>query len=105
MPLRLTIELPAVLAEALRRDADDPARTVIEALAIALYREGKITHRQLGEALGLDRHETSTLLHRYRVFEGSMTLADVEADRRTLEEVLGPVYPARSDVNAPCPQR
>jgi hypothetical protein len=45
----------------------------------------------VGAALGLDRFETDALLKRHQVFVGGLTLADLELDRKTLEEVLGPV--------------
>jgi hypothetical protein len=38
--------------------------------------------------LGLDRFETDAYLKRHNVFEGSLTMADLDADRETLERVL-----------------
>lgn len=93
MSLRLTIELDPVLENALRRTSVDPSRALVEALALGLFRQGEITHLELRSALGLDRFETDTLLRRYRVFEGSLTAADVDSDRTTLEAVLGPPRP------------
>lgn len=90
VPLHITIEVPSVLVDALRCVSGDPAHVAVEALSIALYRDGRITLAQLGEALGLDRHETSALLRHRRVFEGSLTRADLEAERAALTAVLGP---------------
>lgn len=90
MSLRLTIELPPVLSNALRRTSVDPSRTIVEAIALGLFRQGEITHVELRSALGLDRFETDALLRRHRVFDGSLTAADVDSDRKTLEAVLDP---------------
>lgn len=93
MSLRLTIELDPVLENALRSTSVDPSRALVEALAIGLFRQGEITHLELRSALGLDRFETEALLRRYHVFEGSLTAADVDSDRTTLEAVLCPPRP------------
>jgi hypothetical protein len=39
-------------------------------------------------SLGLDRFETDAYLKRHNVFEGSLTLEDLEADRDTLGELF-----------------
>ncbi|MGE3313230.1 MAG: UPF0175 family protein [Limisphaerales bacterium] len=91
MSLRLTIELDPILENALQRASVDPSRALVEALALALFQQGEITHIELGGVLGLDRFETKTLLRRHHVFEESLTAADVDSDRKTLEAILGPV--------------
>ena len=90
VPLRITFEVPSVLEDTLRCVSVDPAHVAVEALSIALYRDDRITRAQLGEALGLDRHETRAPLRHRRVFEGSLTRADLEAEREALAAVLGP---------------
>jgi hypothetical protein len=42
-------------------------RDAKEAYLVNLYREERISHRQLGEALGLRRYKTDGLLKRYKV--------------------------------------
>lgn len=63
----ISFEIPHDIERQLRTegaDLDDKAR---EALLVELFREQKITHRQLGEALGLEAYETDGLLKRYNV--------------------------------------
>jgi Uncharacterised protein family (UPF0175) len=40
-----------------------------EAALVELYRQGKLTHHQLGTALGLDRFAVDELLQRHQVTE------------------------------------
>lgn len=91
MSVTVTIELPPELARVLGGTATDLGNKAKEALAVDLYRDGRLSHAELGKALGLDRFETDALLKRHRVFSGGLTLADLELDRKALEEVLGSV--------------
>ena len=54
-----------------------------------LFRRGKLTHFELSQALGVDRIETDAFLKRHNAYEGSLTASDLDADRQTLERVLG----------------
>jgi len=91
MSLTVTIELPVELERALRASGSDLEVAAKEALAVSLFRQGKLSHAGLGGALNLDRFETDALLKRHQVTTGGLTLADLELDRAALEEVLGPV--------------
>ena len=57
---------------------------VKEAYVLELFRRGKLSHYELSRILGLDRFETDAYLKRHNVFEGSLTLEDLEADFQTL---------------------
>jgi predicted HTH domain antitoxin len=89
MALRVTLDLPADVEERLRRDTPNLDADVKEAYALELFRRGKVSHYELSRMLGLDRFETDAYLKRHNVFEGSPTMADLEADRETLERVMG----------------
>ena len=91
MSLTVTIELPVELERALRASERDLGVAAKEALAVSLFRQGKLSHAELGGALNLDRFETDALLKRQLVTTGGLTLADLEMDRAVLEDVLGPV--------------
>lgn len=93
MSLTVTIELPVELERALRTSKGDLNLAAKEALAVSLFRQGKLAHAELGRALGLDRFETDALLKRHQVTSGGLTLADLEMDRAALEHLLGPVRP------------
>ena len=89
MSLHVTLNLPSDLEEKLRREHADLAAAVKEAFALELFRRGKLSHFELSRMLGLDRFQTDALLQRHNVVEGSLTMDDLEADRRTLERVMG----------------
>lgn len=91
MSLTITFDLPAALETRLRDGTGDLSAYALEAFAVQCFREGKFTHFELCQALGLDRFETDALLQRHRVEEGSLTLDDLEADRETARRLLGPV--------------
>jgi predicted HTH domain antitoxin len=88
MALRVTLDLPAEVEERLRRETPNLDADVKEAYALELFRRGKVSHYELSRVLGLDRFETDAYLKRHNVFEGSLTMADLEADRQTLDRVM-----------------
>ena len=89
MPLKVTLDLPPEVEEKLRRETPNLDADVNEAYALELFRRGQISHFELSQVLGLDRFETDAWLKRHKVFEGSLTMADLEADRQTLRRVMG----------------
>ncbi len=88
MPLNVTLDLPPDLEEKLRRETPNLDADVKEAYALELFRRGKLSHYELCRVLGLDRFETDAWLKRHKVFDGSLTMADLEADRQTLDRVM-----------------
>src|SRR5438128_1826631 len=88
MPLTVTLNLPPDVEEKLRQETSDLNNDVKEAYVLELFRRGKLSHYELSRILGLDRFETDAYLKRRNVCEGSLTIEDVEADRKTLEDVL-----------------
>ena len=89
MPLNVTLDLTADLEEKLRRETPNLDADVKEAYALELFRRGRISHFELSQVLGLDRLETDAWLQRHKVFEGSLTMADLDVDRQTLQRVMG----------------
>ncbi len=85
MTVAIQLQLPEDLVAQIRAQSSNLDREVTEAYALELFRQGRITHHQLGEALGLDRFETDAYLKSRNAFEGSYAMADLEADRRTLD--------------------
>ena len=88
MPLNVTLDFPADLEEKVRQQSPDLAADVKEVYALELFRRGQLSHCELSRVLGFDRVETDAWLKRRQAFEGSLTMADLEADRRTLERVM-----------------
>ena len=88
MALNVTLDFPADLEDRLRRDNPNLAAEIKEIFALELFRRGELSHFELSRVLGLDRFETDAWLKRHQVFEGSLTMADLDADRQTIDQVL-----------------
>lgn len=67
--MSIRFDLPASVEEQLRREHVDLDLVAKEAVLVTVYRQGSITHHQLGLSLGLERHETDGLLKRHNVTE------------------------------------
>ncbi|MEN6451960.1 MAG: UPF0175 family protein [Thermoguttaceae bacterium] len=89
MSLEVTLELPADVEERLRRETQNLDADVTEAYVLELFRQGKLSHAELARVLRLDRSATDAYLKRHNVFDGSLTMSDLEADRATLDRVIG----------------
>ena len=62
MPATIEVSLPDNLVRVLDGNVAELRRKILEALVTQAYRAGKLTHAQVGEALGLDRWETDGFL-------------------------------------------
>jgi predicted HTH domain antitoxin len=67
--MSLTIQLPLEIEQELRRELGDIDQAAKEALLVELYRQDKLTHRQLSLALEMDRFEIDALLKKHNVTE------------------------------------
>ncbi len=88
MALNVSLDFPADLEDRLRRDNPNLAAEIKEIYVLELFRRGELSHFELSRVLGLDRFETDAWLKRHQVFEGSLTMADLDADRQTIDQVL-----------------
>jgi len=88
MSVQVTLDLPVEVEQRLRREGTDLDAEVKEAYLLDLFRRGKLSRHELSRALGYDRFDTDAFLKRHQVFEGSLTMAELEADRQTLERLL-----------------
>jgi hypothetical protein len=88
MCLHVNVNLPADIEARLRREVADLEASARESFLIDLFRQGKLSHHELGTALGLDRFQTDGLLKRRGVREGMITHEEVSADVRTLRRLL-----------------
>jgi len=91
MAMKVTLNLPDDVEERLLRETPDLDAEVKEAYSLELFRQGRLSHAEFARVLGLDRFETDAYLKRHGVFEGSLTMADLEADRQTLDSLIGKV--------------
>jgi predicted HTH domain antitoxin len=86
--IEVTIKLPDTLARTFGETPELRSQRLIEDAAIEEYRCGRLSHRQVGEMLGLDYWQTEHFLAARNV-SLNYTLGDLEADRAALDEVLG----------------
>jgi hypothetical protein len=87
--MAVTITLPPDVEQRLRGEFPDLESAATEAVALVLFRLGKISHFELSRVLGLDRFETDAYLKRQGVLEGSTNGTDLDSQGATLERVLG----------------
>jgi hypothetical protein len=83
----VTVELPDDVARQWGKTPDAVGRHVMEGAAIEGYRGGRLTHRQVGEMLGLDYWQTEAFLQE-RGVPLNYSAADLEADHATLARIL-----------------
>jgi predicted HTH domain antitoxin len=85
--MQVTVELSDQIA---RQWGDTPqavGRHVLEDAAIERYRAGRLSHRQVGDLLGLDYWQTESFL-KQRGVPLNYSPADLDADRATLGKIL-----------------
>jgi predicted HTH domain antitoxin len=85
--MQVTVELPDQVARQWGNTPDAVRRHVTEDAAIEGYRAGRISHRQVGETLGLDYWQTETFL-KERGVPLNYSAADAEADAAALAKML-----------------
>ncbi len=85
--MAVTFELPADVEENLRHQLPDLDAQARETFLVALYRQGRLSHLALSQALGLDRFETEEVLHKHSVTEDLGTLEEHLAEVRAVEEL------------------
>lgn len=88
----MTIDVPDAAGEVLRDAFGNTfSLAALEAIASEGYRSGKLSRYEVQKILGFDnRWETDEWLGAHGL-HGDYSVADLEADRRTLEDILGSV--------------
>ena len=84
--MTICFDIPQNIERRVRVEGADPSREAKEAYLIDLYRQERISHDDLGEALGLGFHETQQLIKVHGAGD-DFTLAEFEAERTVLREV------------------
>jgi predicted HTH domain antitoxin len=77
--MTISFELPQDIEQELRINGSDLSGEAREAFLVELYRQDRISHHQLTEALGLSRLETDGVLKRHKVSSGP-TLDELRAE-------------------------
>ncbi len=87
--MSISFELPAAIEHHLRQELGDLNQVTKEAALVELYRNQKLTHYQLGVALGLDRFETEALLKRHNVTEDCISSEALQEQVDSLRKLIG----------------
>jgi predicted HTH domain antitoxin len=83
--MNICFEISQDIEQALRTNGLDMNREAKEAYLVALYRQERISHHQLAEALGLSRYETDGVLKRHKV-SPNVTAQEMHAQAMALKD-------------------
>jgi predicted HTH domain antitoxin len=86
--MAVKIQIPAEVELRLRAEDPDLEATAREAMLLELYRQDKLSHHELSQAMGLDRFETEGLLKRHGVTEDLPTAHELEKDLQMARSLL-----------------
>jgi hypothetical protein len=86
--MQITMQVPDEIARHLGSQREMPRR-IVEAVVLEGYRDGRFSRGQVSEFLRLGFSDTEAFLNRHRAYL-DYSLADLEADRATLDRILGP---------------
>lgn len=86
--MNISFEIPKEIEQEVSGSVADLNAEAREAYLVNLYREDRITHHQLAQALGLSRLETDGVLKRHQVSSG-VTAEEMRAQAAALREGLG----------------
>ncbi len=85
--MTITFTIPENVERLLQEQGPDANLAAKEAALVELYRQDKITHFELAQALGLSRYQTDGVLKRHGVTEDLPTVEEFE---QQLEQPLDP---------------
>lgn len=87
--ITVTVQLPSEVAPLLGSTPQEIARQLVEQAAVEGYRSNRFSRGNVSKMLGLTWSETEEFLAQHHC-ERQYDLQDLEEDRRTLDELLGP---------------
>ena len=87
--MTVSFELPEAAEQALRMHGPDLSQAAKEAVLIELYREGRLFHGELAQALGISRYEADGLLKRHGVML-DLSAETLASETRSLEQMTRP---------------
>ena len=86
--MQFTVGMPDQCARQWGDTPDAVGRYVLEDAAIERYRAGRLSHRRVGDLLGLDYWQTEAFL-KQRGVPLNYSPADLDADRATFHRISG----------------
>ena len=89
--MAITFELPSSIEQDLEREVSNLGEAAKEAFLVENYRRGRLSAGDIATILGFGtRHEAERWLGR-RGVRLNYSVETLEADRKTLDDLLGPV--------------
>jgi predicted HTH domain antitoxin len=86
--MQVTLEIPDEMAQRLVSPDREPARTMLEAVAIEGYRSGALSAYQTRRLLGFEtRYQLDGFLKAHNVWERAYSVDDLEQDRKTMQQL------------------
>ena len=85
--MQITLRLPDNIARRWGQTPEEVGLHVVEDAAIEGYRSGRLSHRQVGEMLGLDYWQADAFF-KHRGVALNYSAADSDADNATLGRIL-----------------
>lgn len=86
--MRVTLDVPDRIAEALCLNGRDVERRVLEMLVLDGYRTGELSRGEVSEMLSLSFQETEEFLHRSGA-ELGLSVTEYEQEAEALQQALG----------------
>lgn len=86
--MSITVELPVEMEQRLRAETPNLENEAKEAMLVELYRQERLTHYELSQALGLARFETDAFLKKHKVTIDLPTDEEMEEDLRWLRAMV-----------------
>ena len=86
--MTIAFDIPQNIESLLQQGGQSPSVAAKEAFLVELYRQEKISHGELAQALGLSRQETDVVLNQHGVTEDLLTPQELAAQVASLSELL-----------------
>jgi hypothetical protein len=84
----VTVELPADVEQRLRAETSDLESDAKKAMLVELFRQERLSHYELSQALSSDRFETDAVLKRHNVTVDLPTAEEIEEGLRRLRKLM-----------------
>jgi hypothetical protein len=85
MHMTVTFTIPESVQKLIADDTTDLNNLAREDFLVARYKDGKLSHKQLSDALGLDRWQTEDVLWRHGVSD--LTAEEIQRQVQTIRKL------------------
>lgn len=86
--MQVVVNIPDAVAKQLAEEQQDPARALIEGLAVDGYRSGRLSRGQVAEMLGLSFHQAEKWFVEKKL-PRNYGMQEFEQDLQTIDELFG----------------